>query len=108
MLEVTLISNPVADGWKNYLRYFGKLGREVNQMKESIGIQVGTKKSKETWNKTYKSVFLANNGWKFYELSGIRVCQYLATVQTKHGELVVHDGDSITYLGHNLWDVRKG
>ena len=98
----------MADGWKNYLYYFAKLGRKVDQMKENIDIQVGTKKSKETWNKTYKSVFLANNGWKFYELPGIRICQYLATVQTKHGELVVRDGDSITYLGHNLWDVRKG
>lgn len=56
------MSNPVADSWKNYLHYFAKLGREVDQMKENIDIQVGTKKSKETWNKTYKSVFLANNG----------------------------------------------
>ena len=48
------MSNPVADGWKNYLHYFAKLGREVDQMKENIDIQVGTKKSKETWNKTYK------------------------------------------------------
>lgn len=36
----------MADGWKNYLHYFAKLGREVDQMKENIDIQVGTKKIK--------------------------------------------------------------
>ena len=41
------MSNPVADGWKNYLHYFAKLGRKVDQMKENIDIQVGTKKSKK-------------------------------------------------------------
>ena len=29
------------------------------------------------------------------------------TVQTKHGEIVVHDYNVLTYLGHKLWAVTK-
>lgn len=82
-------------------------------MKENIEIQIGTKKTEATWVRTFKRPFLVKNGWKFYSLADV-VCiglqlkaGYVITVQTKHGELVVHDGDSITYLGHCLWDVRK-
>lgn len=107
MLEVVLMFKSVADGWKAYFGCFGRIIKE-NNMKEDFKISIGTKKSKETWNKIFKPGFLVNHGWKFHELSGMRVCPYLITVETKYGELVVHDGDSITYLGNNLWDVRKG
>ena len=31
----------------------------------------------------------------------------LYTVNTKYGEMVIHDNDVVTYLGNDLWDVRK-
>lgn len=101
----TLLSRE--DHWIVLWSYLKKRNEEM------INISIGIKDLKEIWLKAFTQEFLKNFGWKFYRLDTLPTplnphVEYLATVQTKHGELVVHDGDSITYLGHNLWDVRKG
>lgn len=56
---------------------------------------------------SYTEKFLYEHGLKRYELDSMLIKQYLNTIQTKYGELVVDLSDVVTYVGHGIWSVSK-
>lgn len=78
-----------------------------------INIPVGTRGTLKEFKTSYQPEFLSKYGYKRYTniipLNGLKiVCE---TVNVKYssvrGELIVHDNDILTYLGHELWAVTK-
>lgn len=57
----------------------------------------------------YRSDFLEKRGYRAYTVSEgftrkYKICQSL---QTKYGELVVRNNDTVTYVGHGIWSVSR-
>ena len=75
-----------------------------------IKIDIGTRGTLKEFKKSYQRKFLEDYGYKVYgHVAPWGNFTILAeTVETKYGELVVHDNDFLTYLGHKLWAVKKG
>lgn len=74
-----------------------------------INIEIGTRGTVSDFLETYCQSFLEQHGWFFRRIkfSNIELIgPILFTVITKHGEIVVHKDDILTYVGHNVWDVR--
>lgn len=74
-----------------------------------IKIDIGTRETLKEFKQSYKRDFLEKHGYKAYgHLVPFGSFAVLAeAVETKYGELVVHDNDVLTYLGHKLWAVTK-
>ena len=74
-----------------------------------IKIDIGTRGTLKEFKNSYKRDFLEKHGYKAYgHVVPFGSCAVLAeAVETKYGELVVHDNDVLTYLGHKLWAVTK-
>lgn len=76
-------------------------------MKIKIGI--GTRGTLKKFKQSYQRDFLERHGYREYStpvpLSGRRViCR---SVKTKHGEIIVHDDDVLTYVGGKKWAVEQ-
>lgn len=73
----------------------------------SIHIPLGTRATLAKFRQAYTVSFLADKGMQHYNVLGtLSENSILFTIQTSHGEVVVHDFDKLTYLGHKTWDVR--
>lgn len=78
-------------------------------MEMKIKIDIGTRGMLKEFKKSYQRKFLEKYGYKTYgHVVPFGSLVILAeTVETKYGELVVHDNDVLTYLGHKLWAVTE-
>lgn len=78
-------------------------------MEMKIKIDIGTRGTLKEFKKSYQRKFLEKYGYKAYgHVVPFGSLVILAeTVETKYGELVVHDNDVLTYLGHKLWAVTE-
>lgn len=56
---------------------------------------------------SYTESFLYKHGLKRYDLVSKYTSDHLTTVQTKYGELVVHNNNVITYVGDHIWSVSR-
>ena len=78
-----------------------------------IDLPVGTRGKLVECNKSYTRKFLKKYGVKFYTKPSVLNSIVLnsivlaETVQTKHGEIVVHDDDVLTYVGGKKWAVEQ-
>lgn len=72
-----------------------------------IDIPVGTRGMLKEFKKSYKRKFLEKYGYQAYgHVTPFGSFVVLAeTVETKYGELVVHDNDVVTYVGNKHWSV---
>lgn len=78
-----------------------------------IEIPVCTRGTLREFKKSYQPEFLSKYGYKRYTniipLNGLKVVCEAVNVKNNsiQGELIVHDNDVLTYLGHKLWAVTK-
>ena len=74
-----------------------------------IKIDIGTRGTLKEFKKSYQRKFLEDYGYKAYGhvVPWGNFTILAEAVETKYGELVVHDNDFLTYLGHKLWAVTK-
>ena len=78
-----------------------------------IEIPVCTRGTLREFKESYQSEFLSKYGYKRYTniipLNGLKVVCEAVNVKYSsiQGELIVHDNDILTYLGHKLWAVTK-
>lgn len=72
-----------------------------------IKIAIGTRGPLKEFKKSYQRKFLEKYGYKAYgHVTAFNRPVILAeTVETKYGELVVHDNDVVTYVGNKHWSV---
>lgn len=84
-------------------------------------LSVGLCGNEKLFTTSYKKSFLLKHGFIVYELDhdtatfgylseikGINIFNpYICTVKTKYGEVVIPDEGVVTYLGGNMWDIRK-
>ena len=78
-----------------------------------INIAVGARGTLREFKESYQPEFLSKYGYKRYTKTvPFSVCTACEAVNVKYssiqGELIVHDNDILTYLGHKLWAVKKG
>lgn len=82
-------------------------------MKMKIEIPVCTRGTLREFKESYQPEFLSKYGYKRYTniilLNGLKVVCEAVNVKYSsiQGELIVHDNDILTYLGHKLWAVTK-
>lgn len=67
-----------------------------------IKIDIGTRGTLKEFKKSYQRNFLEKHGYKAYGGNFVFLAE---TVETKYGELVVHDNDVVTYVGNKHWSV---
>lgn len=77
-----------------------------------INIPVCTRGTLREFKESYQPEFLSKYGYKRYTKKvPLSVCTVCEAVNVKYssiqGELIVHDNDILTYLGHKLWAVTK-
>ena len=77
-----------------------------------INIPVGTRGTLREFKESYQPEFLEKYGYKRYTKTvPFSVCTLCEAVNIKYssiqGELIVHDNDILTYLGHKLWAATK-
>ena len=78
-----------------------------------IDIPVCTRGTLREFKESYQPEFLEKYGYKRYTniipLNGLKVVCEAVNVKYSsiQGELIVHDNDILTYLGHKLWAVTK-
>ena len=77
-----------------------------------IDIPVCTRGTLREFKESYQPEFLSIYGYKRYTKTvPFSVCTLCEAVNIKYssiqGELIVHDNDILTYLGHKLWAVTK-
>lgn len=78
-----------------------------------IEIPVCTRGTLREFKESYQPEFLSKYGYKRYTniipLNGLKVVCEAVNVKYSsiQGELIVHDNDILTYLGHKLWAVTK-
>jgi hypothetical protein len=75
-------------------------------------LAVGTRGTLKEFKTSYQPEFLSKYGYKRYTKTvPFSVCTVCETVNVKYssiqGELVVHDNDVLTYLGHKFGAVTK-
>lgn len=79
-----------------------------------IDLAVGTRGTLREFKESYQPKFLSKYGYKRYTniipLNGLKVVCEAVNVKYNsiQDELIVHDNDILTYLGHKLWAVKKG
>lgn len=79
-----------------------------------IEIPVCTRGTLREFKESYQPEFLSKYGYKRYTniipFNGVKVVCEAVNVKYSsiQGELIVHDNDILTYLGHKLWAVKKG
>ena len=79
-----------------------------------IDIPVCTRGTLREFKESYQPEFLSKYGYKRYTniipFKGVKVVCEAVNVKYSsiQGELIVHDNDILTYLGHELWAVKKG
>lgn len=77
-------------------------------------LAVGTRGTLKEFKKSYQPEFLSKYGYKRYNkiIPFKRIKVVCEAVNVKYNsiqdELIVHDNDILTYLGHKLWAVKKG
>lgn len=81
--------------------------KEFMMDKDKIKLSIGTRARCIDFCDTYQPAYLIKHGWKFNKLADSRVNQYLRSVRTKYGEIVVDFDDVLTYVGDGVWDVRS-
>lgn len=96
------------------IKQFSKIIHESGMDKEfmemvemKIKIPIGTRATCLEFCDTYQSSYLSKYGWSFHRLDGQRFMQYLRSVKTKYGEIIVNYDDVLTYAGDGIWDVRS-
>ena len=67
-----------------------------------IDIPVCTRGTLREFKESYQPEFLSKYGYKAYGGNFVFLAE---TVETKYGELVVHDNDVVTYVGNKHWSV---
>lgn len=67
-----------------------------------IKIDIGARGTLKKFKKSYQRDFLEKYGYKAYGGNFVFLAE---TVETKCGELVVHDNDVVTYVGNKHWSV---
>lgn len=77
-----------------------------------IEMQVGTRATTKDFRNTYKARYLLQHGWRIDSVArpvvaGLTNRVDLVSVPTKYGQLVVKKDDVLTYVGNNVWDVRR-
>ena len=78
-----------------------------------IEISVCTRGTLREFKESYQPEFLSKYGYKRYTniipFNGLKVVCEAVNVKYNsiQGELIVHDNDVLTYLGHKLWAVTK-
>ena len=77
-----------------------------------IKMQVGTRATVADFRNTYKARYLLEHGWRIDSIvkpcvPGLTTRVDLVSVPTKYGQLVVKNKDMLTYVGNNVWDVRR-
>lgn len=84
-------------------------------------LSIGLRGNEKLFTTSYEKSFLLKHGFIVYELDhGSTTFGYLSeikginifnpcicTAKTKYGEVVIPDEGIVTYLGGNMWDVRK-
>lgn len=81
--------------------------KESMMDKDKIKLSIGTRARCIDFCDTYQTAYLIKHGWKFNKLAGSRFNQYLRSVRTKYGEIIVDFNDVLTYVGDGVWDVRS-
>lgn len=81
--------------------------KEFMMDKDKIKLSIGTRARCIDFCDTYQPAYLIKHGWKFNKLAGSRLNQYLRSVKTKYGEIIVDFNDVLTYVGDGVWDVRS-
>ncbi|WP_126708856.1 hypothetical protein ACI6SH_11310 [Lactobacillus crispatus] len=81
-------------------------------MEMKIELQVGTRATTKDFRNTYKARYLVEHGWRIDSIvkpyvPGLTTRVDLVSVPTKYGQLVVKNEDMLTYVGNNVWDVRR-
>ena len=76
-------------------------------MEMKIKIDIGTRETLKEFKNAYTAKFLKLHGYKEYGYQWFGEIVTFKTVKTKYGELVVHDNDVLTYLGHKLWAATE-
>ena len=74
----------------------------------TLGIKIGERGTLEDIVKTYSALYLIHHGLLLSQngdLTGIGALVALA--ETKHGKMIAHSDNVLTYLGDSLWDVRQ-
>ena len=74
----------------------------------TLGIKIGERGTLENIVRTYSALYLIHHGLllsKNGDLTGIGSLAALA--ETKHGKMIAHSDDVLTYLGDSFWDVRQ-
>lgn len=78
-----------------------------------IEIPVCTRGTLKEFKESYRPDFLEKYGYKRYtniiSINGLKVVCEAVNVKYNsiQGEIIVHDNDILTYLGHELWAVTK-
>lgn len=77
-----------------------------------IELKVGTRATTKDFRNTYKAKYLVEHGWRIDSVvkpmvAGLTNRVDLVSVPTKYGQLVVKKDDVLTYVGNNVWDVRR-
>ena len=74
-----------------------------------IDLKIGERGKFKEFDSVYKSEFLEKHGYHAYTVSkGLtRKHKLCESLQTKYGELVVHNNDTVTYVGHGIWSVSR-
>ena len=70
-----------------------------------IDIPVCTRGTLREFKESYQPEFLSKYGYKRYT----KTVPFSVNIKyiSIQGELIVHDNDILTYLGHKLWAVTK-
>ena len=66
-------------------------------------LAVGTRGTLKEFKKSYQRKFLEKYGYKAVPWGNFVILA--ETVETKYGELIVHDNDVVTYVGNKHWSV---
>lgn len=73
-----------------------------------IKIEIGTRESFRKFKRSYQPEFLKKYGYHFYGYPAIITGNFRTlaeSLDTKYGELIVHDDDIVTYVGNKKWSV---
>ena len=73
----------------------------------TLGIKIGERGTLKNIVKTYSAIYLINHGLLLSQngdLTGIG--SLVALAETKHGKMIAHSDNVLTYLGDSFWDVR--
>jgi hypothetical protein len=67
-------------------------------------LQVGTRGTAKEFLYAHTRDFLGEHGFKTQMFKDLMV---FMSVKTKYGEMVVHKGDMLTYVGKGIWNLSR-